>query len=464
MPLTLYNTLSRKKEPLDVHAPDRKIGMYVCGPTVYDASHIGHARSAFTFDLIRRYLEQRDYEVFFVRNVTDVDDKIIERARKEGRELKKAVQIVAKRYLALYRRQMKKLGVASPRKEPKATLYIEAMKKMIKEILDNQAAYISGGDVYFDVRKCSGYGELSHQSIEQMRKGARIEPSENKRDPLDFALWKAAKPEEPSWESPWGEGRPGWHIECSTMSTEIFKENFKGEKFLFIHGGGLDLIFPHHENEIAQAKGAKRRFATLWMHNGLVTVNGQKMAKSLGNFITLEELFKKAGPEVVRFYFLQTHYRNPLDFSWEKLEGAKGSYKRFSDFLDPVRVQSCGTEKQRQKIRDEIYKQPEKRWEDKFIREKKEEFFTSMNDDLNTPNALAALFLLSYLGNDVLSDLQLNEQEKLERFYTIEFHLRELGGILNLFKEEKNIILTQEEKKLIKKREQARREGNFKEA
>ena len=421
MSLTLYNSLTRKKEPFETYAGTRKVGMYVCGPTVYDESHIGHARSAFVFDLIRRYLTSRGYHVTFVRNVTDVDDKIIERARSEGRDLKTAVRAVSERYLSLYHEEMSTLGLEAPTEEPKATEYIGAMQKMIEDILKQEAAYVAGGDVYFSVKRAKNYGKLSGRNPGEMLEGTRGEPSENKRDPLDFALWKRAKPEEPSWESPWGPGRPGWHIECSTMSTEIFK---KRRVPFVIHGGGLDLIFPHHGNEIAQAEGAGRSFATLWVHNGLVTVNGQKMSKSLGNFITLRELFEKASPEVIRFYFLQTHYRNPFDFSWEKLEEAKRSYESFEIFFSKKPLTKGKVSPS-----------------DRFVE--------AMNDDLNTPKALSVVHELLTECNKGLENPS---------------YLAEALENLSIFPRPKQEKLDTGIEKRILERDQARKEGDFKRA
>ena len=448
MSLTFYNSLTRKKESLETYAPDRRLGMYVCGPTVYDESHIGHARSAFAFHLIRKYLLHRGYHVFFVRNVTDVDDKIIEKARKEGGDLKEAVRSVSQRYFMLYQEQMTQLGIEPPDKEPKATEYLDVMKKMIQTILQKGAAYIAGEDVYFDIHSVRGYGKLSGRNPDEMLEGTRGEPSENKRNPLDFALWKAAKPEEPSWESPWGAGRPGWHIECSAMSTEIFRE----QKFPFvIHGGGLDLIFPHHENEIAQAEGAGEVFAKVWLHNGLVTVTGQKMSKSLGNFITLRELYQKADPEVIRFYFLQTHYRSPLDFSWEKLEEAKTAYERFSILFDRVRAyESKLTLKKGGGV-------------DSVLIQFQDEFEKAMDDDMNTPEALAVFFGLLNYTNGILDNSKEIDENKIRDFVVAGHYLQKMGKVLNLFmKQEKRLSAQQEE--LVKKREEARKNEDFKTA
>ena len=446
MSLAIYNSLTRKKESLDTQAPGRKVGMYVCGPTVYDVSHIGHARSAFTFEMMRRYLEFRRYEVVFVRNVTDVDDKIIDRARIEGGELKEAVRTVSERYLSLYHEEMEKLGVRPPTEEPRATEYIAAMQEMISEILDHEAAYVAGGDVYFDIQKIKSYGKLSKRNPEEMLEGTRGEPSQNKRHPLDFALWKSAKPEEPSWESPWGPGRPGWHIECSTMSTEVFKK--RNVPFV-IHGGGLDLIFPHHENEIAQAEGARREFAKLWVHNGLLTVSGQKMAKSLGNFITLEDLFEKAEPEGVRFYFLQTHYRNPLDFSWEKLEEAKTAYNRFAVLFDRIRM-----------YESQLVQEMKAGGADPSLVRYQDDFEKAMDDDLNTPEGLAVLFRLLNYANGIIDDQKDIDQNKLRDFIVAGHYLKKMGGVFSLFVTKNEILSTQEEE-LIRKREEARKKKDF---
>ncbi len=297
--ITLYNTLTRKKEefrPME----DGKVKMYVCGPTVYDVPHIGHARSAYVFEVIRKYFEYAGFDVVFVRNVTDIDDKIIKKASDELREtgedassdiLREKVREVAVRYLDVYHSAMDMLGIRPPVVEPKATESIPQMIAFIETLIQKGYAYASGKDVYFSVDKFTEYGKLSKQDKEQMMHGVRIGVEEKKRHPLDFALWKEAKPYEPCWESPWGEGRPGWHIECSVMSTGILGEQFD------IHGGGLDLIFPHHENEIAQAEAATgKTFANYWIHNGLLSVNGEKMSKSLGNYIIIADFLEKYTP------------------------------------------------------------------------------------------------------------------------------------------------------------------------
>ena len=276
MALTIYNSLSRTKQPFEP-LKSGKIAMYVCGPTVYDEPHIGHARSAYIFEVIRRYLHSRGYTVTFVRNVTDVDDKIIDKARKEypSEDLNTAFKKVAAKYLDSYHRALDSLGIGlNPPDivEPKASEYIKKMIDFIQVLIARGNAYPAGGDVYFDITKAKDYGKLSNQSPDKMESGARVSPTENKRNPLDFALWKSAKENEPFWESPWGKGRPGWHIECSVMSSDILGDEFD------IHGGGIDLIFPHHENEVVQSEGAGKKFARYWIHHGLLTINGQKMA------------------------------------------------------------------------------------------------------------------------------------------------------------------------------------------
>jgi len=417
--MKIYNTLKRKKEEFE---PKKKIGMYVCGPTVYDAPHIGHARSAYVFDVIRRYFEYRKYKVTFVRNVTDVDDKIINKARDEfkGEDLNSAVKKVSDKYLKVYHKYMDDLGIKRPDKEPKATEYIGKMKDFIAILIKKGVAYESDGDVYFNIKKAKKYGKLSNQSLENLETGARISPGENKKDPLDFALWKKAKDGEPYWESPWGKGRPGWHIECSVMSSDILGDEFD------IHGGGIDLIFPHHENEIAQSEGAGKKFARFWIHNGLLTINKEKMAKSLGNFITIEEILSKYSADVLKILFLQTHYSHPVDFSWERMAEARRAMERFNVAL-----------KSKPKVRDTGIEEFRKRFED------------AMDDDFNAPSALAVLF-------DLVTHINKHGAGKNL--------LLELGEVLGLFEKRKTPKLKIEIKKLIEERNKARKAKDFKAA
>ena len=299
--------------------------MYVCGPTVYDEPHIGHARSAYIFDIIRRYFAYKKFKVTFVRNITDVDDKIIERAKKNN----KSPEEVSSRYLKSFHESMNTLGIRKPDKEPSAIRYIPKMINFISLLIKRKCAYESDGDVYFDIKKAKEYGKLSGQNIEKMEASARMGSGKKKRDPLDFALWKKAKEGEPSWDSPWGRGRPGWHIECSTMSSDILGDEFD------IHGGGLDLVFPHHENEIAQSGAAGKKFARFWIHNGLLTINSEKMAKSLGNFISVKDFISKhKDPDILKLLFVSSHYSHPVDYTDEKVAEATRAKERIMIFLE----------------------------------------------------------------------------------------------------------------------------------
>ncbi|MFH1854447.1 MAG: cysteine--tRNA ligase [Candidatus Omnitrophota bacterium] len=441
--MKIYNTLTRKKEvfrPLE----EGRIGMYVCGPTVYDEPHIGHARSAYIFDVIRRYFIYRGYRVKFVRNVTDVDDKIIDKAKEEfkGEDISIAVKKVSMKYLEIYHKYMSALNIMPPDREPKATKYIGKMKDFIKDLIENGVAYESGGDVYFDIKRTKDYGKLSNQSLEMLESGVRIVPGENKKDPLDFALWKTAKEDEISWKSPWGSGRPGWHIECSVMSSDILGDEFD------IHGGGIDLIFPHHENELAQSEGADKKFARYWIHNGLLTINKEKMAKSLGNFITIESVLNKYPADVLKILFLQAHYSHPVDFSWEKMEEAKKAYERISILRDRLKKVKFHEKAGRQGTIDTL------RFEQIF-RE-------SMDDDFNTPKALAVVFDMIKMANNTIDGEDKSKMfilkhttKTLEKFFSV-FGLT--------FKEKKAPISEKEIKDLIVLRNKAREKKDFKEA
>ncbi len=427
--ITIYNTLSRKKEefkPLQ----EGKVEMYVCGPTVYDVPHIGHARSAYVFDVIRRYFAHKSHDVLFVRNVTDVDDKIINKATQELKELGEAfsadklkdkVTEVAERYLEIYHRELEVLNIDPPTKEPKATENIEKMIKFIEVLIEKGYAYPVGANVYFSVEKFSGYGKLSNQNIDEIMHGVRKDVDENKQHPLDFALWKEVKKDEPSWASPWGEGRPGWHIECSVMSTDILGHQFD------IHGGGLDLIFPHHENEIAQAEAATgKAFANYWMHNGLLSVDGEKMSKSLGNFITIEDFLKKyKDPDLLKIFFLNSHYRSPVDYGNEKIEEAKRSKERIMIFINKVNrlihKEDIGEKESAVEIAQETASR---------LKDFQERFEKAMNDDFNTPSALAIIFEAVKAGNEYLSSEELQECQKI--------HIA--GGIRNFILRYSNIL------------------------
>ncbi|RLF36426.1 MAG: cysteine--tRNA ligase, partial [Thermoplasmata archaeon] len=326
MTLRIYNTLSREKE-LFIPLEKNRVRMYVCGMTVYSDAHIGHARTYFAFDVIRRYLEYKGYRVTYVQNITDVDDKIIAAANREGIHPLE----YSKRYAERCLKDLDNLGIRRADIYPKASETIPDMIKMIQQIIDNGYGYEANGDVYFSVEKFKEYGKLSRQNIAKMKIGARIKPGEKKHSPLDFALWKQARPGEPAWDSPWGKGRPGWHIECSTMSIKHLGVPFD------IHGGGMDLCFPHHENEIAQAEAATgKTFAKYWIHIGLLTVNGEKMSKSLGNIVNIRDLLKKWDPEVIRFFYAQTHYRSPPDFTEKTLKNAEKSLEKIHRLKEKI--------------------------------------------------------------------------------------------------------------------------------
>ncbi|MBM3246225.1 MAG: cysteine--tRNA ligase, partial [Candidatus Omnitrophica bacterium] len=382
-------------------------------------------------------------QVKFVRNVTDVDDKIIEKAKNEfkGEALLGAVKKVAEKYLAAYHGALDSLGIKSGSPEiiePKASEYIEKMVGFIKNLITRGVAYQAGGDVYFDITKAAGYGKLSGQSLEKMESGARVAPLENKKNPLDFALWKSAKENEPSWPSPWGPGRPGWHIECSVMSSDILGDEFD------IHGGGLDLIFPHHENEIAQSEGAEKKFARIWMHHGLLTINGQKMAKSLGNFITVKDFLDKYKyPDLLKLLFLAAHYSHPVDYTEEKIEEARQALERILILLNKLEVV---TKSQGHQVTSKNFKE---------IEEIKNKFIEAMDDDFNTPQALAAIFELVTLANKNINDADFISNATIT--------LKELSGILGLTLEvDKAAAISDEEiKAMILKRQKARQEKNY---
>ena len=360
MALALYNTLTKSKEAFKPLV-DNQVRMYVCGMTVYDFCHIGHARVMVAFDVVARWFRHRGYDLTYVRNITDIDDKIIKRANENG----ETFQQLTERMIAAMHEDEARLNVLRPDQEPRASQHIDGMFAMIQTLIDKGYAYAPGnGDVYYRVGKFEGYGKLSRRKIEDLKIGARIEVDEAKQDPLDFVLWKAAKPGEPSWTSPWGEGRPGWHIECSVMSTCCLGNTFD------IHGGGPDLVFPHHENEIAQSEAATgEQYAAAWMHAGAVRVDGEKMSKSLGNFFTIREVLEKYHPEVVRYLLVSSHYRSAINYSEDNLKEAKGALERFYIALKglPDAAPAGG---------------------EAFA----ERFGAAMDDDFNSPEACAVLF------------------------------------------------------------------------
>ena len=378
MPLKITNSLTGKKEEFHPIEPGI-VKMYVCGPTVYDEPHIGHLRSAYVFEVVRNYFKFSGTKVRFVRNVTDVDDKIIQKARlSEPTDLNAAVAEVAERYLGLYKNDLARFGVQEPDFEPKATEHIPQMIELIGALIEKKHAYAVNGDVYFDVKSFPAYGEVSHQRVDQMLEEARLEANPNKRDPLDFALWKRVKEDEPSWESPWGKGRPGWHIECSAMSLSYFKGPFD------IHGGGRDLIFPHHENENAQSRcGTGGTFVHLWMHHGLITAGGKKMSKSLKNFVTLDEVMKEDslfGDEILKLTFLGTHYGAALDYTQDRLKMDRQSWRRILEFFENARL----AEKKGARLSE------------KRLPEMHRSFREAMDNDFNTPEVLGRMHALMH--------------------------------------------------------------------
>lgn len=428
MPLKIYNSLTRTKEEFSpINPPEVK--MYVCGPTVYDEPHIGHLRSAYVFDVMRRYLQFLGYQVRFVRNVTDVDDKIIEKAKEaRGIDLVRETETVSRKYLNLYKADLTKLGILEPSTEPCATMHIQDMLSLIQKLLDKKAAYVSGGDVYFSVQAFKDYGALSHQKKDSMLEGVRIDPSDKKKEPLDFALWKASKEGEPSWDSPWGKGRPGWHIECSAMSMKYLGESFD------IHGGGRDLIFPHHENEVAQSEAVTgKKFAKYWIHHGLITVNEQKMSKSLKNFITLTQLTQK-DPEFLedlKFLFLKTHYSAPLDYSESEMKMVRSMRNNFKFFFDEAKTHASGSGNK------------------DFAKKVKEIFENSMSNDFNTPQVLSDFHEIMHAARA--------EKEMLVTAAALKECLSTLG--LNFHSEIGNASEIEE---AMRKRAEAKKSRNFK--
>ncbi len=391
--MQIYNTLTRKKAPLTPQRPG-KISMYACGITAYDYSHIGHARSAVAFDVLVRYLRYLGLEVTFVRNFTDVDDKIINRANAEGCTSEE----ISQKYIDAFHEDMDRLGVQRPDIEPRATEYIPEMLQLVERLIEKGKAYATPcGDVYFRVRSFPGYGKLSGRDPDELRSGARIAPGEEKEDPLDFALWKAAKPGEPHWTSPWGEGRPGWHLECSAMSEKNLPLP------LDIHGGGLDLIFPHHENEIAQTEAATgKNLAVNWVHNGFVQVNSEKMSKSLGNFKTIRDILTSYLPETLRFFLLGKHYRSPIDFSLDSMEETERAQKRIYETLREMHL--ALNREQWKKGQDAAPLLAEA----DTIRA---DFLAALDDDCNTAAAVGHIFSAIHLVGRILENKKLRASE-----------------------------------------------------
>lgn len=466
--MKIYNTMTASREEFISLEPGI-VKMYVCGVTVYDACHIGHARSAVIFDVIRKYFKYKGYIVKFVKNFTDIDDKIIIRANKEGKDFRD----ISEKYIEKYRVDMKYLGVDDGDVEPRATDHISDMIQIIKILIEKGYAYEVDGDVYFEVSKFSKYGKLSQKPLEELQAGIRVEVDERKKSPLDFALWKKSKEGEPFWESSWGYGRPGWHIECSAMSLRYLGESFD------IHGGGEDLIFPHHENEIAQSEAyTEKSFAKYWIHNGFVNISHQKMSKSLGNVLTIEEISKKYPSEALRLFLLSTHYRKPLDYMEDRLRESWTAISRIYSSINKAEILINTMESNHGEDKDIIdkLKRKEEREFIQIINEIREEFEDSMDDDFNTPQAIAAIFELVKNINIYIANI---DEGKGLHIYPLRIacnELRKLGRILGILREDRRIIIEGERARLmdsllkqlvevlIELRAQAREEKDYKKA
>lgn len=409
--LKIYNTLSKKKEIFKSIKPG-KVGMYVCGPTVYDASHIGHARSMVVFDVIVRYLRAVGYEVTYVRNFTDVDDKIINRAE----ELGISTRDLSERYIQEFYDDMDALKVERATIEPRATDHIDEIIEAVELLISRDHAYEAGGDVFFAVETFEEYGRLSGRRLEEMEAGARVEVDEKKRNPFDFALWKSAKPGEPMWDSPWGKGRPGWHIECSAMSTRFLGRHFD------IHGGGKDLIFPHHENEIAQSEGAfGERFVNFWVHNGFLRINQEKMSKSLGNFLVIEEILKEYHPESVRLFLLSNHYRSPVDFTHQAMVEAEAGLEKIYALLQRI---------------DEHPESSDRGEDEQSHGAVWTSFCQAMDDDFNTARGIGVVFETVRQLNRFIDGMgEEQAQQGVDRLIPTRSDLMRIGGVLGILTE-----------------------------
>ncbi|HBE9727158.1 cysteine--tRNA ligase [Clostridioides difficile] len=436
--MKVYNTLTRTKEEF-VPLEEGKVKMYVCGPTVYNYIHIGNARPFIIFDTLRRYLEYRGYDVTYVQNFTDVDDKIINRSHEEGI----SPEEVAAKYIKEYFVDCDGLGIKRATVHPQVTDNIQQIIEFIKELEDKGYAYVVNGDVYFDTNKFEGYGKLSGQKQEDLEAGARIEVNDQKRHPMDFVLWKAKKEGEPGWDSPWGEGRPGWHIECSVMSKRYLGETID------IHAGGQDLTFPHHENEIAQSEARSgKTFSKYWMHNGYININDEKMSKSKGNFFTVRDISKLYDLEIVRFFMLSAHYRNPVNFSDEMLNQAKAGLERLYNTKEKLEftlsnlVESPLSEKEVELVKEL----------DNF----RQKFIDAMDDDVNTADAVSVIFELAKLINS-----NVDENSSLEFAKKCLDEFNELTGVLNIVNKKKDTVLDKDIEELIQKRTDAKKNKEF---
>ena len=439
--MRIFNTLTREKDEFKP-ITEGEVKIYACGPTVYNYIHIGNARPLCVFDVLRRYFEWRGYKVSFVQNFTDIDDKLIKRANEEG----STVPEIAERYIKEFWTDADGLNVKHATVNPRATENIEQIQSIISALVEKGYAYQSGGDVYYRAKKFSGYGKLSHQPLEDLEAGARIDVTEIKEDPMDFCLWKGAKPGEPYWDSPWGKGRPGWHIECSAMACRYLG------KTIDIHCGGLDLIFPHHENEIAQSEAANGcEFAHYWMHNGFINVDNHKMSKSLGNFFTVRDVAEKYGYEPIRYMMVSCQYRSPINYSYEVIEQAKNSLERLYTCRDNIDFAL--------KNAKDGGEAPE------FIEKRKQEFIAAMDDDLNTADALAAIFMLVRdINTQVKRILKVAEGAGKTALEACADMFDQLTGVLGLVYNRKTEALDSDIEALIEQRTAARKAKDFKTA
>ncbi len=439
--MKIYNTMTRQKEEF-VPIREGKVGIYVCGPTVYDYIHIGNARPMIVFDTLRRYLTYKGYEVNYVSNFTDVDDKIIKRANEEGVD----ASVISERYIKEVKKDMKDMNVQEATKHPKATEEIPDMIAMVETLIQKGYAYEVNGTVYFRTRQFQEYGKLSHKNLDDLRSGNRslkVSGEDEKEDSLDFVLWKPKKEGEPFWDSPWGEGRPGWHLECSCMSKKYIGD------VIDIHAGGEDLIFPHHENEIAQSEAANgTEFARYWMHNAFLKINNEKMSKSLGNFFTVREIGEKYPLQVIRFFMLSAHYRSPLNFSDDLVEAAKNgldriltAYEKVSDMTDKAAEQELSAEEQENS---------------KKIDALKEKYEAAMDDDLNTADAISVIFELVKLSNTTVSET--SSKQYCQKLVTV---IRQLCDILGIEVTREEQLLDTDIERLIEERQQARKNRDF---
>lgn len=438
MALKLYNTLTRRKEEFKPLNPPA-VTFYVCGPTVYDYIHIGNARVFIVFDVIRRYLNYRGYRVKLVQNYTDIDDKMIRRAAEEGL----SVSELADKFIDAYETDTARLRIRPADLQPRATEHIEPIIELIRRLEERGLAYVSGGDVYFDAGAFHGYGKLSHQAPADLLAGARVEPGERKKEPLDFALWKGRKPGEPAWESSWGEGRPGWHIECSSMAMHYLGETID------LHAGGADLIFPHHENEIAQSTGATgKTFVRYWIHAGYLNIEEQKMSKSLGNVLTVRRLLDEYNPLDLRFFIMSAHYRSPLNFSRKLIGQARSGRERLQEFADNLYRALPGSVQEAPERGEKL---------SSIIAAARDRFIEAMDDDFNTAGAIGVLFELAREGNIYLQKgpYHRNLLERLLTFY------REANELLDILEMRQPASLDEELRRMIARREEVRQKKDW---